>query len=1259
MKLLKDSNSEVQGMALKCLSPLTSFVEVPPAAYIVEGLLDHVLESDASKCRSCGPDNVSVKALRDVSSLGLKAILSELEPDSLKASMVTKTATPRLVRAIRSTKPVGDATDIVIETLELLHDVLFRMGIQLVEMHGEISEAIFRQLPSQSAMISKRAISCLGALSATSENVLFGAIVERTTSYLQSQDSQEAIRTGVQIIWALSKSSGHRLSSHVPVLAPILFEYSTSEQYEEDDELREHCLQALASFCSRCKREMGAFSEKLANTVIALAKYDPNYVGDVDDDEEEDGGMGEDDMEDDFGDDEDYSDDDDMSWKVRRAAIRCLHSAISVELAPRGELCEKFGPFLVSRFREREEPVKLDVFAAFSELLRLCSNQVRTGTALLHSAGPEMEVGDAMAVDAADGLRPEMAPLRDRGPEIMRNLKRELNSKSLKTRIKAMALLRDLVNTMSPVITSLVSSLIGEVEQSLADAATAMKTESLLLLRAVAKRGGAEALKDHIGVLIPRVLATTDDRYYKVTAECLRFCGEAIICFGMSSGPCIRKMSPLVPAVHDAALRRATAQDQDSEVKEAALRCLGGTVSFFGRELGPQRLGDIGVIFCDRLGNEVTRLATVRALHSIALSEAANVLVPVMSEVADTVSGFLRKNNTALKAAALDLLSVAPALPLESDAALVAHISELVADSDLRLSCMALQLASRLIRMRGAQVVKEVSRPDSVYEKALLLIASPLLQGRAVNALITLFRTLAKANAPPLTVEEMLENFMSRARSLSTHITASSARSSPLHCVAKCVVAVCDEAEANLRMKIAERIIADVDGEDLTSRIFSLVCLGEFGRSSVVVKSDAEKQRVRSAVLASLDAPQDDMRTAAALALGGITFADGASGVPALVSLITRRPDQRYLLLISLKDAISSSNSTDLGPVVPMLLPILLSQQLSSPKTGATNLNGEGMQGKRHSEEESVRTATAECLGLLACFSPDLVFKALSTGAKSEHAHIRAAVVAAVRCAVSSSPVCGPGFFSNLRTSISEFVELIGDSDVVVVKNALQAVNAVAKSRPSVLVPHLPKALQLSYVRLRKDKNLVRVVDLGPFKHEEDFGLDMRKAAFDCMRTFISGPLCGSIQLTSLVEHTLVGLGDHSDVRAIAQLILATAAATPASSQLVAIIDPIVKALEATFSEKVKQNAVRQETERHDDSIRGALRAVRMLETVPEVSDNRRFQSFMSSVIRTSKFLDKYEAIGQSDVELMTFGTMTTSENGLMVDSEDVVMSDR
>ena len=74
-------------------------------------------------------------------------------------------------------------------------------------------------------------------------------------------------------------------------------------------------------------------------------------------------------MEDDDGDDDDYSDDDDVCWKVRRAAAKVLSSLILSRPDRLPELLPVLLPALITRFREREENVKMDVFATFNDLL--------------------------------------------------------------------------------------------------------------------------------------------------------------------------------------------------------------------------------------------------------------------------------------------------------------------------------------------------------------------------------------------------------------------------------------------------------------------------------------------------------------------------------------------------------------------------------------------------------------------------------------------------------------------------------------------------------------------------------------------------------------------------------------------------------------------------------------------------------------------------------------------------------------------------
>ncbi|KAI0567191.1 TATA-binding protein interacting (TIP20) [Gracilaria domingensis] len=984
------------------------------------------------------------------------------------------------------------------------------------------------------------------------------------------------------------------------------------------------------------------FASTLSKCVMMRAKYDPNYVADEDDQQDENAqhdGMEEDDHISDQFDDDDYSDDDDTSWKVRRAAVKCLHAAITSQLCPADQICSTFGPFLVSRFGEREEQVKLDVFSAFIDLLRMCASQAASSSPSLAGA-----VSDPMAVDSSHETRAELAPLYDEAPRIIRRIKTELGSRSPKVRIKAMTVTREVVSAMPSITASLVGKVLKEVDQGLADTGTAMKTEALLFLREVIEKGGAEALKEHIQLIIPRVLSGTNDRYYKVTAECMRFCSSALIAFGSASSECKSMMSPLVCHIYDAAMRRATAQDQDSEVKEAAIQCLGSAVSEFGSDLGAQRLGEIANVLCDRLRVEVTRLATVRALGVIALSEAAEILSSKMSEIVLTLSGFLRKNNQILRIAALEFLCIVPNLPAENDTNLVTNLSELITDVDLTVTHLALKLTSNLVKLRTAQIVSLVAVPNSIYPKAISLSTSLLLQGRAIYSLLSFLRSLAEVDAEPLRVQRMLEDLKKQITKASLSATGSGAAASSVYCVAKCVVAICDTADAELRAQIAQSIVSNVTSEDLQTKVFSLACLGEFGRGSTLLHDAEEKELIKNALLAALDSQHEEVRTTAALALGALSSADGSSGLPALLAHLSERPHQQYLLLYSLKEAISSSQQTDIGPMTKQLISVLLLQPTTFMKGNGVHSPPNEKLGTTSSEEESVRTATAECLALLAHASPQEVLCSMREAAKSPSSDIRAVVAAAIKFAVTSNSA-NDSLFANLRSNMDAFIALLGDSEVIVAKNALQAINAVAKSRPQLLASHLETILPLVYARTVKDKDLVRIVDLGPFKHEEDYGLDLRKSAFDCVRTFLSGPLHLRIPFIGMLDQVMRGLRDHADVRCIAQLILAIAATSEMAPQMVEIMEVIVRELGATFSEKLKDNAVRQEVERHEDSIRGAMRAVRMMENVPEIRTDQRFHMLLTNVVQRN-YSEKYEAIGKSEIEIMTFGPVSRSDNG-------------
>lgn len=61
---------------------------------------------------------------------------------------------------------------------------------------------------------------------------------------------------------------------------------------------------------------------------------------------------------------------------------------------------------------------------------------------------------------------------------------------------------------------------------------------------------------------------------------------------------------------------------------------------------------------------------------------------------------------------------------------------------------------------------------------------------------------------------------------------------------------------------------------------------------------------------------------------------------------------------------------------------------------------------------------------------------------------------------------------------------------------------------------------------------------MGPFKHTVDDGLDIRKAAFECMYTLLDSCL-DRIDIFDFINHVESGLKDHYDIKMLTYLMVA------------------------------------------------------------------------------------------------------------------------
>ena len=66
-----------------------------------------------------------------------------------------------------------------------------------------------------------------------------------------------------------SRQAGHRFGEHIERVMPLVVQYSR----EEDDELREYCLQAFEAFVHRCPKEITPHIHTVSCQFVVCQKY--------------------------------------------------------------------------------------------------------------------------------------------------------------------------------------------------------------------------------------------------------------------------------------------------------------------------------------------------------------------------------------------------------------------------------------------------------------------------------------------------------------------------------------------------------------------------------------------------------------------------------------------------------------------------------------------------------------------------------------------------------------------------------------------------------------------------------------------------------------------------------------------------------------------------------------------------------------------------------------------------------------------------
>ena len=1183
LKQLDDQSADVSSLAVKCIPPLVKGASEKTAETVIDALcvkLAMTAKSDAQK--------------RDAGVIGLKSLVAELGEHPASARIVASLA-PKLVAFFAGQQ--STESTVTGDCLDILRAAAAAHGRLMAPHHAATRDALLSYLRGDGKS-KKRAAQCLATLAASFTDAMASTTVTDVVNELGKGDDA----LWVWLLGALARSGGgYDFAKKIAASTPAVCDLCERSASEEEEPTREACLQALEAFAARCPGEAAGHLPRVKALALDLLSYDPNCDDDMDDGaDDETGHMNGDALDEDMEDeddedgDEEYSDDeDDASWKIRRAAVKTVAAvARSSPTVLESDFGSTVARLLTRLRREREESVKLDLFAALEDILRTCS-RAGVGSGLddaVRTAVPAVaKASISRLVDKRAGAKVKTAALE---------LAREIAA-----RVPA-----SLESSLGFVVPALAKVLAGGVPQG----GSALRVEALALSRLIFESHDAASTAPHVDALAPQIFAAADDKYYKVAAEALRAC--------MALVPVVASAVPAhAAALSNAALSRVGTTDQDQEVKDAAIACAGATAASLGDAMGAD-LPRCLKLLLDRLKNEITRLAAVKAIGAVATSE----LNPPMGESAAAatveLAGFLRKTNRPLRQASLFALDAlvskhAGSLSDTEVTAAVEEASALVSDGDLALASAALSLSASAVSSKGRAPFANAC--SAVCEKtlpaALELVRSPLMQSHALHALTSFFTALvsAKLSNAGASSDDLLARLMGSGDGSNTGEAAATAGRT----AAVCVAAVCaGVGDAKHTASTASSLVAQLgDPASISEKdLLALFCLGELGKAADL----SAVAGIEAALLGALDVPGEELKSAASVALGGVATGGRAKFLPIILGHVSNESHKhQYSLFLSLREVIRNGG-VDRTADADRTLDILFANA--------------------GSEDEGVRNVVAECLGLLAVNDAESLVPRLAEKVSGGDAKTRATAVLAVKYAVLSLGASDDGALGVVAGVLPAFVGSIPcrDEDLDVRRAAVQTLSAAAHANPTLARPILPDALPAVFEQTAIDKSLVRIVDLGPFKHTVDDGLELRKAAFECCDTLLDACLPGEHEIVAgaasgYAEVLVTGLGDHYDVKMTSHALFAKLAARQGAhavflGRLKELVDPMAK----TLTQKLKSDAVKQEIDRNEDLIRSCLRAVHACEVyLTGAANDPAFVDFIAKTVNGEKTAAKYAAV--------------------------------
>lgn len=1220
---LVDTNGEVQNQAVKCLGPFVNKISDKTLPVMIDKLSTLPTGNTVDQ-------SIPALALREVvvslprpvhGAARSKAVVNAY-------SAISRVLIPRLIgynvippaQQGLTQPPKGmlqedldkgtdsNAIDVLTEVARCFGSMLQDVEIQALQ---QITFAILEN-DRASSMMKKKSVTAISTLAGYFSDSLLSGFLSKMIELLRDPHLTRSKRKlYITILGSMARSIPRKFGPYLKTLAPfVLSALSTEEQAEEMDvsddegerdpeidEVLEAALIALDGFLASCSNDMRAYTEETIEAATRYLKYDPNLAQDDEDDDdmpsdEEDALEGED-FEEEIG----YDDDDDASWKVRRCAAKVLYTLISTrsngDLLEDGTLYSRVAPALIARFKEREENVRLEVLATLSNLVRksgdgpspvkFADEPTHGGMMLPPSKKRRRGGSDASMFDLQESSSLSMgysspapagtppvgprASLAKLSPDIVKGVAQLLKQTSCPptTKQASISLIKDIVITQRGGLDGYLNQLISPVVEaakttggsssSASATANSLRTQALQLIGAIADTHPSQSIQPYLEPIVDALLRGVKEKYSKLSIEALAATEQAIKSLtpprSAASGTENRQY---LESLYEALVSRISANDADVEVRRSAIHVLG---LLLGRSSGTEGLlasdkRTAGLeLLVERLKNELTRLASVRAIDSIAAHTKAKdeLSAKWVQSVAMELGAQLRKASRALRGASLSALRTLALNPQsrsqldnQTRMQVVDMLLPLLNANDLHLLGPALVILATFVK-DDAQAIMTPS-----LTAALCQVAQGSISGMPLDALLKLVRAIGEQRVGKELMQALLQQV-----GVSGHAEV----------VGKVIGNLLVYGGDSVGVKLEQFITELETAQDDKRQCLALVVLGESA-----LRLGSQSNIDPKLFIKYFSAKSENVPLAAAVALGRAGAGSVSKYLPVILSNMGQPSAPQYLFLHAIKEILQHDDTeSEIIPYTSTLWQNLVAA----------------------SQLEDNKAIGAECIGRLTIIDPKTYLPQLQAFLNDRKESLRAMVISALRYTFTDTDEAYDEYLKPIVVPM--LVQMLNEPDLENRRLALMTFNSAMHNKPDIILPALDQLLPLAMKETVVKPELIREVQMGPFKHKVDDGLEIRKSAYETLYALLEKAFArlSPIEISDFFDRIVAGVTDEHDIRILCNLML-TKLMVIAPDQVHSRLESLAENFRTVLAVKPKENAVKQEIEKINEGAKGVLK---------------------------------------------------------------------